>query len=106
MSSFTFNVSIFPSVAFDLIKKFQSVNADFVYEEFNEVDKDRSIGTLIFEKHYYRSRNKPSLIVIIDNLKTTTNVRVIATGGSIFDFGAANNFVKSVEKILEEYIIE
>ncbi|MBP1995510.1 DUF6054 family protein [Paenibacillus eucommiae] len=111
MSRVTYNVSITPSVAMDLIKKFQYANADLVHEEYNEVDKDRSIGTLIYEKYYFRSRNRAALIVIIDNFKEKTNIRVIATGSSEgmilnFDWGAANNFVKSVEKILDEYIIE
>ena len=109
MSKLSFNVNLMPSEALDLVRKNQ--NADLVHEEFNELGEDRFIGTLIYEKYYFRSKNRAALIVIIDNLKGPTNVRAIATGSSEglifnFDWGAADNFVTSVEKILGEYIIE
>lgn len=95
--------------AFDLVRDRQ--DADLVHEEYNELGEGRAIGTLIFEKYYFRTKNRAALIVIIDNLKGVTNVRAIATGSSegLFfniDWGAADNFVSSVERILEDYMIE
>ncbi|MEQ7050938.1 DUF6054 family protein [Paenibacillaceae sp. P-4] len=54
---------------------------------------------------------RAALIVMIDNLRGVTNVRVVATGSSEglifnFDWGAADDFASSVESILEEYIID
>jgi hypothetical protein len=108
MSKINFNVSITPQEALDLVKV--NLDGELVHEEYNAVDQDRLIGTQIYEKYYFRSKNRAALIVIIDNLKETTNVRAIATGSSYglifnFDWGAANNFVSSVEKILTDYMI-
>jgi hypothetical protein len=108
MSKINFNVSITPQEALDLVK--DNLDGELVHEEYNAVDQDRLIGTQIYEKYYHRSRNYAALIVIIDNIKETTNVRAIATGSSrglVFniDWGAADHFVTSVEKILEDYII-
>ncbi|SEC04210.1 DUF6054 family protein [Paenibacillus sp. GP183] len=109
MSKISFNVSIAPLEALDFVKDNQ--NADLVHEEYNVVGQDKLIGTQIYEKYYFRSKNRAALIVIIDNLKGPTNVRAIATGSSEglifnFDWGAADNLVTSIEKILGEYIIE
>lgn len=49
------------------------------------------------------------MVVVADNLKGQTEVRVIATGSSRglllnIDWGAAEAFVDSVKRILEEHI--
>ncbi|SFL77313.1 hypothetical protein SAMN03159341_109233 [Paenibacillus sp. 1_12] len=109
MSKISFNVSIAPSAALDLVKHNQ--NADLVHEEYHIVGQDQLIGTQIYEKYYFRSKNRAALIVIIDNINGATNVRAIATGSSEgfifnFDWGAADDFASSVENILSHYIIE
>lgn len=109
MSTISFNVNIAPLAALNLVKDNQ--NADLVHEEHHNVGQDKLIGTQIYEKYYFRSKNRAALIVIIDNLKGTTNVRAIATGSSEglifnFDWGAADDFASSVENILDPYIIE
>jgi hypothetical protein len=98
MSKISLNVSIAPLEALDLVKDNQ--NADLVHEEYNVVGQDKLIGTQIYEKYYFRSKNRAALIVIIDNLKGPTNVRAIAIRSSEGWGGAADNFVTSVEKIL------
>ncbi|NIK75499.1 hypothetical protein FHS15_000599 [Paenibacillus castaneae] len=108
MSKDSFNISIAPIEALHLVRDQQ--NADLVHEEYNELGEGRFIGTQIYEKYYIRSKNRAALIVIIDNINGVTNVRAISTGSSEgiifnFDWGAADNFVSSVEKILGEYII-
>lgn len=108
MSKISFNVSIAPLEALDLVKNNQ--NADLVHEEYNAVGEDKLIGTQIYEKYYFRSKNRVALIVIIDNLKGETNVRAIATGSSEglffnFDWGAADDFASSVEDILRDHIV-
>ncbi|BBH21937.1 hypothetical protein Back11_32820 [Paenibacillus baekrokdamisoli] len=109
MSKNSFNISITPLEALNLVQDQQ--NATLVHEEFHDLGQNRFTGTQIYEKYYFRSKNRAALIIIIDNLKGVTNVRAISTGSSEglifnFDWGAADNFVSSVEKILEKYIIE
>lgn len=109
MSTRMFDLNISPIKALDMVR--ESVDADLVYEETKDLGNNHYIGTLIFEKYYMRVSNRVALIVIIDNIKDTTNVRVISTGSSQgmffnFDWGASENFVYSVESILEEYIIQ
>jgi len=106
MSKADFHVSLMPNEALELVRDNQ--NADLVHFEYNDLGEDKAIGTLIFEKYYFRSSNRAALIVIIDNIKGPTHVRVISTGtsqGLIFniDWGAGNDFVASVEQTLEDY---
>lgn len=109
MSVINFKVNIAPVEAFSLVRENQ--NADLVHEEFHDVGNGKSIGTLIFEKYYFRSKNRAALIVITDNIKGYTDVRAIATGSSEglllkIDWGAADDFAQSVKDILENYIID
>lgn len=76
-----------------------------------DLGNNKYIGTMVFEKYYFRVSNRAALVVIIDNIKGTTGVRAISTGSSQdmifnFDWGAADNFTNSVRNILEEYIIK
>ncbi|XEC94399.1 DUF6054 family protein [Paenibacillus tarimensis] len=108
MSKNNFNISLKPPEALVLVKNGQ--DADLVHEEYNAVG-DKFIGIQVYEKYYFRSSNRAALIVIIDNIKGVTNVRIVSTGSSQglifnFDWGAADDFVSSVEEILGEYIIE
>ncbi|GFP78196.1 DUF6054 family protein [Clostridium fungisolvens] len=108
MSKYNFKVNITPNKAFSLVKNSQS--ADLVHEEFFELENGVCTGTLVYEKYYMRTSNRAALVVIIDNIKGYTDVRAIATGSSEgwlfkFDWGAADNFAASIEKILKEYII-
>ena len=109
MSKRSFNVSITPYRALGLVMNQQ--NADLVHEEYHPLGEGKEIGTQVYEKYYFRSKNRAALIVMIDNLRGVTNVRVVATGSSEglifnFDWGAADDFASSVESILEEYIID
>ncbi|WP_420029315.1 DUF6054 family protein [Paenibacillus alvei] len=81
------------------------------HEEYHPLGEGKEIGTQVYEKYYFRSKNRAALIIMIDNLRGVTNVRVVATGSSEglifnFDWGAADDFASSVESILEEYIID
>lgn len=109
MSKNSFDISLMPFDALQLVKDQQS--ADLVHEEYNDLGQGRYIGTLVYEKYYFRTSNRAALIVIIDNISGVTNVRTIGTGSSEglifkFDWGASDNFVASVENILGEFIIE
>lgn len=106
MSKSSFKIRLQPEEALQLVRGHQ--NADLVHSEFHSLDNGKAIGTLIFEKYYFRSKNRACLVVIIENLQDTTEVRAVSTGSSEglffnFDWGAADNFVRSVEEILEDY---
>ncbi|WP_442603023.1 DUF6054 family protein [Paenibacillus sp. KN14-4R] len=108
MSKISFNVNLSPADAYALVIQHQ--DADLVHEEFHNLEYGRKMGTLIFEKYYFRTKNQVALVVLIDDLQGVTNVRVISTGSSEglffkFDWGASQNFVNSVESILQDYII-
>lgn len=109
MSQISFEVSLSPQQALQLVM--DNENADLVYDEWHDLGDGKQIGTLVFEKYYFRTKNRAALVVISDNLSGTTAVRSVATGSSegmllSFDWGAADSFVRSVENILEAYILE
>lgn len=108
MGRYNLRVGMDPIKAFDIIKREQ--NADLVHEEIFDLGEGKFIGILIFEKYYFRASNRAALNVIIDNTKGYTDIRSISTGSSEslffkFDWGASDNFARSVEKILKNYII-
>lgn len=109
MSKQRFIVSLSPEEALQIVKERE--NADLIHEEYISVIPDKGVGTLIFEKYYFRVKNRVALVVIVDNLSGKTDVRTISTGSSQgiflnFDWGAANDFSESVKNILQEYITE
>lgn len=109
MSKYVFNVSISPEEAYELIK--QEEIAELIDEELVDFENGIYIGTLIFEKYYFRTSNRAALIVVVDNVNGKTRVKSIATGTSQglifnFDWGAADNFAGSVRDILAGFIIE
>ncbi|MDR3600951.1 MAG: DUF6054 family protein [Desulfosporosinus sp.] len=109
MSINNFKVSISPKEALELVK--QNENADLVHEETHDLGNGIYIGTLVFEKYFMRVKNRVALVVIIDNIYGKTDVRAISTGSSEgmifnFDWGAADSFASSVQKVLERFIIE
>ncbi|MFJ7729104.1 DUF6054 family protein [Neobacillus sp. NPDC097160] len=73
----------------------------------------RSIGNfefivLVFEKYYFRSGNRGSMTITIDNLEGAAKVHAAASGtaqGAIFrfDWGAGNSFINSVIDTLEPF---
>lgn len=109
MSTYNFKVKISPSEALDLVKQNQS--ADLVHEEVHDLGNNIKIGTLVFEKYFIRVESRVALVVIIDNIYGSTDVRAISTGSSQgfffkFDWGASENFANSVRDILKDYVIE
>lgn len=105
MSKSEFQVRLTPEEA--LIKVRDSLNADLVHEEYHDLGGGKGIGTLIFEKYYFRTSNRAALTVIFDNLRGVTDVRAIATGSSegLFfnlDWGAGDDFVNGVYAALED----
>jgi hypothetical protein len=106
----SFNISLSPGEALSLIKSELPAQTELIHEELNDAGDNRFIGTLIYERYFFRSGNQAGLIVIIDNLNGETNVRLIAVGSSnslVFkiDWGAGRSFATSVEKLLAPYII-
>lgn len=93
-----------------LMKVKNNINADLIHEEFHEVQDRKSIGTLVFEKYFFRVKNRVALVVIADSLSGNTNVRIISTASSegmflSFDWGASDSFIREVEDILSNNIL-
>jgi hypothetical protein len=66
---------------------------------------------LVLEKYYFRSSNRGSLTLTIDNLEGATKVHAAASGtsqGVIFriDWGAGDNFVSKIMNLLLDYKVE
>lgn len=109
MSKINFKISISPEEALEIVK--QNHDAELVHEELLGIGEGKFVGTLIFEKYYFRTSNRAALIMICDNINGTTEVRSVGTGSSQglifnFDWGAADEFAHSVKEILEKYVIE
>ncbi|QQE77415.1 DUF6054 family protein [Alicyclobacillus sp. SO9] len=108
MSKIVSQVDLSPSEALAKIK--EELSADLVHEELHTPCVDKVIGSVIFEKYYFRSKNRAALVVTADNFQGFTEVRAVSTGSSEgmlfnFDWGAADNFVMQVERILEGHIV-
>lgn len=110
MSKLTFNVSITPREALELVERHQeSKGTELIHEELHDLGDGKAIGTLVFQKYYFRASNKAALVVFADNLKGPTEVRSVSTGSSQsllfnFDWGAADDFANSTREILKEYL--
>jgi hypothetical protein len=109
VSNANFKINLAPDQALAMVR--DQENADLVHEELHDLGGGKWIGTLVFEKYYFRTKNRAALIVIIDNIQGETDVRIVGTGSSqglIFniDWGASDNFVQSVMDILRDYILE
>lgn len=109
MSESRFKVNLTPRDVRELVK--EGLDADLIHEESHDLGDGREIGTLIFEKYFFRVKNRVALVVIADNIYGTTEVRAISTGSSEgmifkFDWGASDDFAGSVERILSEYIVD
>ena len=109
MSKYDIKVTLTPSEALNMVKRFQ--NADLVHDEIHDLGEGKEIGTLVFEKYYMRVGNRVALVVISDNLKGYTGVRVVSTAGAEgflfnFDWGASESFAESVRDVLSSYIVK
>ena len=108
MNKKSVKVNILP---FEVLEKVKNrINADLIHEEFHQVDNEKSIGTLVFEKYFMRVKNRVALVVITDNFSGNTNVRIISTASSEgiffnFDWGASDSFIGDVEAILTDNIL-
>lgn len=104
-----FHVDTSPEQALSMVRNDE--DADLVHEEFHDLGEGKGIGTLVFEKYYFRTKNRAALVVTCENIHGPTRVRAVATGSSEglifnFDWGAAGDFVGSVGEILREYMVE
>ncbi len=108
MNDTQFKIDLNVKDAFDLLRG--SNFAELIDKEFKDLGNDKQLGILIYEKYFIRVSSRVSLVVIIDNLDGYTKVKAIGSGGgrgvgSDFDWGAADSFEISVEKLFKEHLI-
>lgn len=112
MSKVTFKVSLSPAEALEMIRAHHSsIGTELIHEEMYDLGDGKTIGTLVFQKYYFRAGNKAALVVISDNFKGFTEVRSVATGSSQsvlfnFDWGASDDFADSTRQVLKDYLVE
>jgi len=107
----SFNINLLPAQALSMIIEGMPARSELLYSELKEAGEHRYIGTLVYERYFFRSSNQAALVVIVDNLQDITNVRLISAGSSNglimkIDWGAGQSFAAMVEKLLAPYIIE
>lgn len=108
MSKCSFRVSSDPISTFDMVK--QGQNAELLEEDFKNLGDGKQMGILVFEKFFFRTNSRASLVVIIDNINGYTNVNAVGSGGGNgmifkFDWGVADDFASSVQDLLRNYLI-
>ncbi|NQX44124.1 hypothetical protein HQN87_02170 [Paenibacillus tritici] len=109
--SYQLNVRLQPNETLRRIKEGMTQQSELLYEELNDIGDGRMIGTLIYERYYFRSRNQAALVIIVDNLQGVSNVRMIPAGASQglilkMDWGAGQSFASIVEQILADEVLK
>lgn len=103
MSIYKFKVSLNPEEAFNRLK--DNMSGELIYEEAHA-----QAYVLVFEKYYFRSKNRAALTVTINNFNGDTEISSVSAGSSEgmifnFDWGAGDDFASSVKYLFEEFII-
>lgn len=106
-----FDISLQPDAAITLVKDGLTEQSELLHQELHDLGDGRMIGTLVYERYFFRTENQAALVVIVDNLCGVSKVRLISAGSSgskvfKFDWGAGKSFASSVEKILSPYILK
>lgn len=81
-----------------------------VFHEIRDFGNDTKIATIACEQYYIRTSNRVALFITIHNLSGQTEVTAISTGSSQsmlfkFDWGAAQNYLKSITDALKPVTI-
>ena len=108
----TIRVSVDINTAERLIQN-EVIEGSFTGEMLDRHVIHSSSGTctcMVFEKHYYRVKNRLTLTVVIDDFEGTTRVHYVSGGGGTnvlfnFDWGASDRFSMVVEEALASYKI-
>ncbi|CAH2714962.1 hypothetical protein BACCIP111895_02139 [Neobacillus rhizosphaerae] len=87
-----------------------SISGELIDRYHRSVGENQFI-VLVLEKFYFRSNNRGSMTVTIDNFEGVTKVHAVASGtgqGAIFkfDWGAGDSFINSVINTLEMYKVK
>lgn len=80
-------------------------------DEYRRAWNGKEIVVIVLEKFYYRTSNRASMTVTIDNFGGVTTVHAVASGSSQgaffrFDWGAGGSFIESVKNALHVHLLE
>ncbi|MBT2691279.1 hypothetical protein J7I93_24390 [Bacillus sp. ISL-47] len=80
-------------------------------DEYKRFSCEHELYVIVLEKFYYRTSNRASMTVTIDNFNGITNVHAVSSGSSQgaffrFDWGAGGDFIECVKKALYSHRIE
>jgi hypothetical protein len=105
-----FATNIPPFELRDLLINSVELKDALLYKESHYVDETRQLSILVFEKYFHRIESTASLTIILENINEINLVKSIPSGSADgrllgFDLGAAKNFVKQVETVIEDHIV-
>ena len=109
MSKCSLKVKLQANEAYEKIKN--KIGYDLIYNESHKLDNGMEIYIMVFEKYFYRTSNRGTLTISINNFYENTQVNCLAAGTSEgmffnFDWGARDSFINKVLNLLDDYIIQ
>lgn len=83
-----------------------AVSMNLVDESYVTMESTRVL-TRVYDKYYFRANNRASLTVVVVSDGYAVSVTAIGSGGGTgvffkFDWGAENNFVQTVARVMQE----
>lgn len=74
-------------------------------DEYTLEINDKKCCTMVFNYWFFRCEYI-SISIVVDNFNDFTRVHGTVSGGPIIDLGARKKYLKLLERILSDYIIE
>lgn len=111
MEVFDKKVNLTVEEAMEVVKKkiTESISGECI-DAYQIQENTGSCYVAVFEKYYYRAKNRLTFTVVIDDFSGTTRVHGVGGGGSSgaffrFDWGAADSFATGIAAALRPYEI-
>lgn len=107
MTQKLFKVRLNPLEVQDLIEK--NIYEELVFSDAYDLGNGKYILITVYDKYYMRTGSNTGLVIVCENTKENTIVKVTSTGSGSellgIDWGSGESFIKKVKEIISEYII-